>query len=181
MGWFSRKPSHQAQLLAMAKIAANLCEQSIDPRHGPVLLRLSRPDSLFRYMMFCFSTVQVACAKRMSNPDAVMNECVQNGIVAWVTDAKLSKQMFGGPIEMQQAGNLGIGLLQDFLHRWSAYIDIAKGGNRGAATGIVCRMLQEVETAEPAQEGDGERLWPVALLIEAQFEAIDKAFVELCG
>jgi hypothetical protein len=182
MGLFSRKPSHRAQCLAMMRIAARLNERTLAPNaDAPAVLRLGRPDSRFRYLMFCLSTVQAVCAPRMSNPDAVLNEVARNAITAWASDPEIRDAAFGGAISLQQAGSDGIACLQDCLNRWSAYLEVRNRGNAHAATGILCVILFDIESAGSAGPADGERLWPLALWIESQLEAIDQAFVELCG
>lgn len=77
--------------------------------------------------------------------------------------------------------NEGMEYLGDFLHRWSAYIDIAKGGNAQAATGLVASMLRGIESDTPARADDGPRLWPLALWVEGRIDEIWKAFIELGG
>jgi hypothetical protein len=182
MGLFSRKPSHRAQCLAMMRIAARLNERILAPNaDAPAVLRLSRPDSRFRYLMFCLSTVQTVCARRMSNPEAVLNEVARNAITAWVSDPEIRDAAFGGPVSLQQAGSDGIACLQDCLNRWPAYLDLRNGGNAHAATGFVCVILFDIESAGSARPADGERLWPLAWWVEQQFNAIDGAFVELCS
>jgi hypothetical protein len=160
----------------MMRIASRVYERTLERKaDAPAALRLSRPDSRFRYLMFCLSTVQTVCARRMSNPDAVLNEVARNAISAWATDPEIRDLAFGGPISLQQAGNDGIACLQDFLHRWSAYIET----QGTTATSVIAGMLHDIDSAEPARDGDAERLWPLALWVEEQFSAIDQAFVEL--
>jgi hypothetical protein len=178
----STKATNQAQILAMTKIAVGLCERTMDPdSDAPPALLPMRPDSRLRYMMFCISTVQAVCARRMSHPDEVLNECARKAIAAHATEARLSDWASRTPSELDQTLDFGIGCLQNFLHRWSTYVAIGRNGRREAATSILCSMLFDVDSADPAEEGDGDRLWPLALWIEGQFGAIDKAFVELCG
>jgi hypothetical protein len=76
-------------------------------------------------------------------------------------------------------GNLAGVLIKDYMNRWSSYVDIKGGGNRGAATGIVVGMLQSTESLEPANATDGPRLWPLGEWLEGQLEEMGKAFAEM--
>lgn len=180
MGWFGGKSNHEKQVAAVIRVVAKLYERLLLP-HGdaPKVLQFELPDSRFRYLIFCLSTVHKVCARRMKNPDAVLNECAHNLVGVAVTDE--GGTFFDGPVDPQQAVNDGSAYLDDFLHRWSAYVDISKGGNTQAATGLVCSMLRKTESLAPAAQGDGPRLWPLGRWIEDRFTEIDRAFVELGG
>lgn len=83
---------------------------------------------------------------------------------------------FGGPVDPQQAANSAGKYLQDYLHRWSAYVDIIKGGNLLAGTSIVAGMLRDTESDIPPTQEDTRRLWQLATWIEARLEAMAGAF-----
>ena len=86
------------------------------------------------------------------------------------------QELFGGRVDTQEAANQGAMYLQDLLHRWSAYVDIVKGGNRQSGTTIVCSMLRSTESNDPAGQTDGQRLWPLALWIENTLIAMRNEF-----
>ncbi len=174
MGWFGRKSTHKKQVDAAFKVVGNLYDASTTGRAGaPLVLRFALPDSRFRYMMFCLSTVQAACARLMRNPDTVLNELgirLVYGIVA--TD---SQQFFGQTVDVQHAANVSA-CLQDYLHRWSAYVDMVRGGSRLEATNLICEILRSTESADPTGWQDIGRLLPLARWIEGQFDAMATAF-----
>ena len=113
-------------------------------------------------------------ARKMSNPDAVLNELLQ---VFVCSAAESEAEMFSGESRQpQQIANDAGELLQDFLNRWSAWMDIEQGGNSQAATALVIDMIHDTETEESAQEGDAERLWPLATWIESRLSVMGSAF-----
>ena len=176
MGWLGGKSTHKKEVDAAYKVLANLFEVTTNGgADAPLVLRFSLPHSRFRYLVFCLSTVQMACARYMKNPDAVLNELLHtviNGAIA------LEPQMFfGDAVVPQRAANDGGGYIQEYLHRWSAYVDIRGGGNRAAGTAIVCAMLASTESLGPPAEGDARRLMPLASWIEEQLTVMGGAFV----
>jgi len=176
MGWFSGKSTHQKQVEEAIRISTNLYE---DTKPGaaaaPAPLHFCLPDSQYRYLLFCLSAMQTACASKMKNPDAVLNECFDLMIRLCTTEGD-RVFFFGRPVDAQEAANQGGAYLQDFLHRWSAYVDIVQGGNRQTGTAIICSMLRCVESDDPAGPTDGPRIWPLALWIENGLPAMRKAF-----
>ena len=84
----------------------------------------------------------------MSNPDAVLNECMHTLIRFSLAEPD---KFFGGAVEPQAAVNLFSGLLDDFMNRWSSWKDIDLGGNKESAKSIVMGMLRDVESSRPAE------------------------------
>jgi hypothetical protein len=182
MSWFGGKTDHQKQVAAVTRILVRLYEETTDPRgQGPKVLNFQLPDSRLRYLMFCLSTVHAVCARRMKNPDAVLNECAYNLVSNILTSDDAADAVGKGPLQPQKVMNDGSAYLGEFLDRWSTYIEITNGGNRHAATGLVCTMLRETESLAPAAEGDASRLWPLACWFEDWMKAIDSSFVQLAG
>lgn len=88
MSWFSRKPTQQNQVEAAIRVASNLYLHTIPgAEDAPVPLQFSLPDSRYRYLIFCLSAMATACAGVMTNPDAVVNECLRF-LVTWTTTQK---------------------------------------------------------------------------------------------
>lgn len=175
--------NHQKQVAAMTKIAVNLYEQTyaVPALRGTTPLRFELLDSRFRYLIFCLSIVHSVCAPRMKNPDAVLNACAQ-ALISNALDVEDADGIFDRPVsDRQRVANDGMGYLEDFLHRWSAYIDVARARNRQAATGLVASMLRTTESDAPSDSTDGPRLWPLALAFEDRFKDIAGAFNSLSG
>ena len=119
----------------------------------------------------------MACAHRMKNPDAVLNDLLHT-VVAGAIDVD-PQQFFGGPVDQQEAANKAAEYLQDYLHRWSSTVDIVNGGNLAAATGIVAGMLRHTESASPPTQEDTRRLLQLATWIEKRLEAMAGAFTDM--
>ena len=180
----SRMGTHEKQVAAVTRIVAKLFERTLYPVRGdaPQVLQFEVPDSRYRYLIFCFSTVHTVCARRMKNPDAVLNECQYKLLGGAITYEGTDGFFFKEPIrDPQKVANEGSEYLDDFNHRWSAYVDIVKGGNRQPATSLVVSMLHTTESDAPARSGDAPRLWPLACWVEGRFDEIWKAFIELGG
>jgi hypothetical protein len=113
----------------------------------------------------------------MENPDAVLNDVLHTVVAGAVgTDPQ---HFFSGPVDPQQAANKAGEYLQNYLHRWSTYVDIVKGGNAAAATGIVAGMLRHTESENPPTQEDARRLWPLATWIEERLKAMGGAFINM--
>lgn len=178
MAWFGGKSTHKKEVDAAGRVLGNLFEKTTDGgSNAPLVLKFELPDSRYRYFVFCLSTVQMACARRMKNPDAVLNELLHTVVTAAISVDP--QKFFGGPVEPQRAANQAAEYLQDYLHRWSAYVDITGGGNAAAATGIIAGMLRSTESPAPVSEADAGRLWPLATWIEKGLEAMAGAFADM--
>jgi hypothetical protein len=178
MSWFRRKSTQSREVDAALKVLLNLFEKTTDGgADAPLILRFELQDSHFRYYLFCLSTVQMACARRMKNPDAVLNELLHTVVTSAVSVDP--ERFFGGPVDPQEAANRAGEYLQDYLYRWSTYVDIVSGGNNDAATGIITGMLRSTEsTASPSAE-DSHRLFSLATWIEERLDAMAKAFATM--
>jgi hypothetical protein len=178
LAWFGGKSAHKKEVDAAFKVLGNLFEKTTEGgSDAPLVLKFALRDSRFRYFIFCLSTVQMACARRMGNPDAVLNDLLHTMVIGAISVDP--QQFFGGPVDPQQAANKGGEYLQDYLHRWSAYVDIVKGGNTAAATGIVGGMLRHTESDSAPTQEDSRRLWDLAIWIEERLEAMGDAFTKM--
>lgn len=170
MGLFGGKSRHRKEVDAACKVWGNLFEKTTEESgsDAPLVLKFQLGDSRLRYMVFCLSTVQLACARRMKNPDAVLNE---------VLHTMVNSPLTGDSIDPQQTANDGSAYLGEYLHRWSSYLEIVEGGNANAATGIIAGMLRHTESEAPPTQEDSQRLWQLATWIETRLGAMEGAFV----
>jgi hypothetical protein len=171
MGLFGGKPKHARSVELLVENAVRLWRAE-QPEGYPADLQLEDPDSQFRFLVFCMSAVHYACASRMPNPDAVLNEAVRHLVALALSD---TDTFFGGAVTPQDAANR-TAIIQDFLNRWSAYKDIREGGNPAAATGIIAGMLKEVESPTPATQDDSERLVSLAKSVESLLKLARERF-----
>lgn len=179
MGWFGGKSTHEKQVEAALTVLSNLFEKTT--RGGldaPLVLKFDLPDSRLRYFVFCLSAIQMACARRMKNPDAVLNDLAHR-VVALAIDAEPQQFLGGPPDDPQQVATKAAECLQDYLHRWAAYVDIVDAGNAAAATGIVAGMLRHTESQNPPTQEDVRRLWPLATWFEGRLATMADAFTDM--
>jgi len=181
------RSSHQSQVAAVMRIVANLCEATSRPPvsgskkiRAPLVLNFQLPDSRFRHLMFCLSTVHAVCAHRMKDPNTVLNECTQNLIGSSAT-YKGPDGFFDGSIDLTKATSEGTAHLSNFLTGWSSWIEVTRSEpeNEEAGTSVVCSMLRRTESLAPSTEAELLRLWPLARWIEDFIPTIGEAFVEL--
>jgi hypothetical protein len=165
--WNGKSPSHKQNVESMIGLTLRLYEKTAQP--NPLLppLRFERADSRCRYLLFCLSTVQLACASKMENPDAVLNECAQAVLSYCLAD---QPTYFGGDVNPQAAVNQVAPCLQDFLQQWSKYVDMVSGGNRQEVLNIISAMIRDTESSAPAGPADAQRLRTVALYVEASLD-----------
>ncbi len=177
--WFRREPTHEKQLTSAATIYENVSAKlggTHPDQSAPTVLQLGLPDSHLRLAIFSLSVVQLACARHMTNPDAILNEML-HAIMHRIMENP--SHFLGGSVEPQAAVNRAASYLEDYLHRWSSYVDIVEGGNKSAASGIVLGMLRSIESSEPPTGETAPRLEPLAYWIEGNLSIISGAFVDL--
>lgn len=177
MGWFGGQSSHKKEVDAAFHVLLKLFETTTEGgSDAPLVLKFDLPDSRFRYIVFCLSTVVTACARRFKNPDAMLNELLHM-VVASANG--MPQLFFGGVVDPQKAANKAAEYVHDYLHRWSAYVETVGSSNAAAATNIVAGMLRHTESENPATQEDARRLWPLASWIEKGLVAMAGAFTKM--
>ena len=92
-----RKVQPKKEVDAAFRVLWNLYETTTAGKSGaPSVLTFQLRDSRFRYLVFCLSTVQMACARHMKNPDAILNDLLHT-VVTGAIGAD-PQQFFGGPV-----------------------------------------------------------------------------------
>jgi hypothetical protein len=178
MRWTLGESDQAKQVATVMKITANLYEQTIGPPLAPSTLRPTRPDSRFRYVIFCLTTVHVVAARHMKKPKAVMDECVHR-VVRGALSYEGPDGLFDEPVSQQDAASVALACVNEFLGHWSEYLENLRAQKPRICTSLVATMLRKVEFSQPENQNDNARLSRFALTIEAQFENIDRAFAEL--
>src|SRR5438093_1186842 len=87
MSWFNRKPTQQKHVEAAITVASNLYLHTIPGvDDAPAQLQFSLPDSRFRYMIFCLSTVVAAALaydqKKRIEPEVLIKGCLH--FLSWI-------------------------------------------------------------------------------------------------
>ena len=103
---------------------------------------------------------------------------VKNDITLATTDS--TQDFFVRSVKLQDAANAGGVYLQEFLNKWSTYIDLDKSnGNYERIMNLICSMIHTTESELPIKEDDIKRLEPLALQIHCRFLTMRGAFTEL--
>lgn len=166
------------QIEAIARIAGNTYEQTKPgAADAPAPLNFDHQDSRFRYMVFCLSAVETACAGEMGNLDAVVDECLSFLLTFSTTET--ASEFFGSPVNPQNAAKNGSTYLKGFRDDWSKYAALQNQGDYAAAIDLICSMIHTTESDEPANQSDEQRLGPLALEIVGWLPTMRRAFREL--
>ena len=180
MGWFNRKPTQQKYVEAAITVASNLYLHTIPgAKDAPATLKFSLPDSRYRYLIFCLSAMTTACAQEMKNPETVVNECA-HFFVTWAITENV-QEFFGGSVNPQDVANNGAAYLQEFLNKWSTYVELEKEGRNTEIIELICSMIHTTESNTPAEKIDMQRLGKLALQIDCQIPTMRRAFIELAN
>ena len=181
MGWFSRKPTPQKQVEAAVTVATNLYLTTIPGAEAaPVPLQFSLPDSRYRYLIFCLSTIVSAILaydeKKDFQPDVFFNGCLH--FATWAA-TEHAQEYFSGPSNPQDAANKANIYFMEFLKQWSQWPELEKDGKNAEITDLICSMIHKTESNMPAGKMDMQRLGKLALQIDCQMPTMRSAFIEL--
>ena len=165
MAWFSRRSTHEKDLKALINLTRQLYEK-LTPQ-----MKFERPYARFRFFAFCLSAVQCCCASLMkSNPDAALNEAAYMMVSLALKERSTYIRTTASD---QEVATQGAAYLQDFLHRWSAFLEMAPGA---AGMNVIATMLREAESSSLPTEADMPRLSKLALDIVQMFQPMRAAF-----
>ena len=82
MSLFGGKSNHKKNVKLMLDLPLRLYEKTVRPNPLLPTVHFERADSRCRDLLFCLSTVQLACSSKMKNPDAIRNECAQAALTS---------------------------------------------------------------------------------------------------
>ena len=137
-------------------------------------LKFERPDSQFRFHIFCLAAVLISVAPKLRDADVVaLNAC------HWATDFCLKDPVryFGGNVDPETVDRQGIELHAHFIERLNT-IGMSFGSLEKldeVASGF-CELVHEVESPEPINQADYERLTEFAAKLYAFMIATAGAF-----
>ncbi len=172
---FASRDQSTKEAEAAITVASNLYLHTIKRAEVPPgTLQLNLPDSRYRYLIFCLSTVAAACASEMTNRDAVVNDCL-NFLVRWAVEN--DHEFFGGSATFDMALNRGTRYLHEFSDQWVSYFELEK--EDADSIDSVSSMIHSTESNVPAGNADTVRLGELALEVVCRTPAMREAFVEL--
>jgi hypothetical protein len=137
-------------------------------------LRFELSDSELRLLTFCLTTVHVACVPHMENVDAVLNEMIQLAVAGILTPE--SPWFIDLDLDPQDVANRTAEYTKEYLHRWSAYVDIVASGRLSRGTGIVASMLRHTETDQLPDAEAARRVMPIAQWVQEEMRRIRETF-----
>lgn len=181
MNLFRRKPTQQKYIEAAVTVASNLYSHTMDGEiGGPLPLEFELPDSRFRYLVFCLSTVMTTALaydeKKDIQPEALFYGCLH--FLTFVT-TELRDEYFDDPITAQDANGRATEYLQRFLKDWSKWPELEAAGQNARVWEIISRMIRTTESNLPAKKSDLLRLDKLALEIDCRMPTMRGALIEL--
>jgi hypothetical protein len=183
MNWFRRKPTQQKYVEAAITVASNLYLQTIPKSDGtPAPLHFTLPDSRYRYMIFCVSTVVTAALvydeRKEIQPEALINGCLQ--FLTWLANER-PDEYFDNPANAERSINSTTASLQEFLKQWSRWPEFEKEGKSAESNELISHMLRTTESDLPAETEDLRRLGNLALDIDSRMPTMRRALVDLAN
>jgi hypothetical protein len=181
MNWFRRKPTQQKYVEAAITVASNLYLQTIPgAENAPAPLQFSLPDSRYRYLIFCVSTVVTAALaydeKKQIQPGALIDGCLH---FATLTATENAQEFFDDPTSKQDFISNATSYLQEFAKHWSRWPELEKEGRNSEIIDLISSMIHTTESNVPAEETDMRRLGELALQIDCQLPTMRGALIEL--
>ena len=181
MNWFKRKPTIQKQVEAAVTVASNLYVRTIPGgEDADVDLQFCLPDSRYRYLIFCITTVLTAVLaydeKKEIQPEQLLNACFR------VTKMMASEDIaayFNDPATASDSINRTGEYFQEFSKHWSRWPNLEKEKKNMEIFDLISSMIHSTESNEPVSETDTKRLSALALRIACQLPTMRGAFIEM--
>lgn len=183
MNWFRRKPTPQKYLEAAITVASNLYLHTIPGAdQAPAPLQFALPDSRYRYMLFCLSTVLTAALaydeRKEIQPEALINGCLE--FMTWLATERPT-DYFDEPSTAQDSISRTCVHLQGFLKHWSQWPELEKAGESAKIHELISVMVRTTESDLPAQPEDMRRLGGLALEIDCRMPTMRGALIHLAN
>jgi hypothetical protein len=184
MSWFSHKPTQQKYVNAAITVATNLYENTIrDTGEFTPCLQFGLPDSRFRYMIFCLSTVIAAALaydeKKRIQPQELINGCLH--FATWLATDQLAREYFDDLASSQHFIDGASTYLLEFLKHWSRWPQLEKEGRTAETIELISSMIRTTESNLPAENSDMQRLSELAFQIDGRLPTMRGAFMELAN
>jgi hypothetical protein len=183
MSWFRRKPTQQKYVEAAITVASNLYLHTIPgAADAPAPLQFSLPDSRYRYLIFCLSTVLTAALAYDENKD-IQPAALMDGSLQFLTlfASEHPNEYFDDPTNAQNSINKTNEYFEAFLKQWSQWPQLEKAGESARINELISLMLRTTESDLPAESTDMRRLSDLALSIDCRMPTMRGALVELAN
>ncbi|PYI94729.1 MAG: hypothetical protein DME97_00145 [Verrucomicrobia bacterium] len=181
MNWFRSKPTQQKYVEAAITVASNLYLHTIPAADDPrARLEFSLPDSRYRYLLFCLSTVLSAALaydeKKDIQPETITNESL-DFLRLFATEH--ANEYFDDPNDAHNFIRRTNEYFGEFLRQWSLWPELEKAGKNKQVNDLICIMLRTTESDLPAEASDMRRLSELALEIDCRLPTMRGALIEL--
>jgi len=183
MNWFRRKPTQQKYVEAAITVASNLYLHSIPGADdAPSRLQFTLPDSRYRYMIFCLSTVVTAALAYDESKD-IQPQALISGSLQFLTlyAGPHPGEFFDDPSTAQNCIRRTNEYFQEFLKHWSQWPQLEEAGKSAEINDLISLMLRTTEADLAAETTDMERLGGLALDINCRMPTMRGALVELAN
>lgn len=121
------------------------------------ILNFQFPDSRFRCIIFCLTTVIKACNDLVSSPELLQKACL-HFLSTFTTSKESVIEFFGQVTNTEQAEKIGSVYLKEYLTKWELYYEYVGSGDTEKATDVLCTMIHSFETDRPTDNSDRQRL-----------------------
>lgn len=156
MGFTDAKDKKQLkQIQATITVSSNLYLHDFSSSFDE--LDFKYPNSRFRCMIFCLTTVTKCCKDLMTSPELLQKECL-HFLSAFTTSKESVKEFFGQITTAEQAEKTGSVYLDEYSKKWDTYYDNIGSDNKEKATDILCSMIHSIGTDRQMEIADKERL-----------------------
>lgn len=168
---------------AAIKVASNLYLHTVArAKDAPATLHFTLPDSRYRYMIFCLSSVATSALAFDENkeidPEALIKGCLY---FAALTATQFPQEYFDDPANARKAAERAEEYLEEFLKHWARWPALQKEGRNGEIVDLISSMIHSAESNQPISQADNQRLGPLALEIDCGLLTMREALVELAN
>lgn len=182
MAWFKRKPPQARYAKAVVQVAFNLYLYTLPgSKDAPAQLVFKLPDSRFRYLLFCISTVVMAVWFYDEDNEVewrpLLGGCLK--AITWLVTERREEFFEPGFAPEDVNGPNVQAYLRDILNHWEAWPDLRKAGDSVGIWELISRLIHTAESLEEADKADLDRLSPLALEIDCRMATMRGAALEL--
>ena len=166
------------QISAVTTVYSNLYIHDFSPSFEN--LNFEYPDSRFRCIVFCLSTVVKDCEKLINSQESLQKECL-HFLSSFTTSKENIKEFFTQSINAHQAEIDGTIYLDEYLKKWETYYDNIRNGKKEKATEILSSMIHSIGSNKQIENLDNEQLNQLCWQIEfsLQNRTMQGSFIDL--
>jgi hypothetical protein len=143
------------QINAAITVASNLYYH--DFKNSFDVLKLQFPDSRFRCLVFSLSATVKSVEDLLKSPELLQKDCL-HFLSNVATSKENSKEFFDHQTSPEQAELSGAVYLDAYNETWKFYYEAIERGDNVSAIDVLCSIIHSIETGDPLDNSDRERL-----------------------